>query len=1848
MLGGFLANVGVGDYLRVQDFGDVGDNGDYEVVEIIDDNNLLVREPFKTGNLTNLDFTTYSLPVSTAKDTILAYIEVPPGAVDFDTCMVTYPDALQTLSEDPYRTFPESIPKGTLSGLEVVTGSGALLVTVNHGLAVTGDGVFTEVQADQSDVVSVVLSAAGNHRIDRVVLVRYDNRRLPETEWEILNVTGTEVLVTVTPSKPSDGDVLTALYALDERYWDLKDVVDLGELYVTDALVTCHTAPKSGKEMGRVQVFDRRGKLLSTFSGVLSLPEAVTYCASELVSLQATHTTSTPDGVFRVEMVGHLYLTENLYVPSSVLLSGPARVYGGYSIILGGRSVVGNHVVATWAAAILGAPPDLPAGHNLYRITIDALYQVGTPFTSFRHLKYDPVELYDPITSTLFEGWLYSVTGDWSFEAILPNTYVAANNTGAVRVCHHHNGLRDLKVDGDIEWRHVWDGEVVRTTVTNLYVKQIKRCKGDVFVVDGTAEWETMAANDSDLGFSTGNEYDLNLSGSLNHNVSRGELLSHFNRVFLETPVSATVFVDGQGVGFDSLEVNLTGDSAVFQPIVEFTSLQTWVGQLLVGFGLVNVGATCNTLTIGRLDTEDLDLQVGSSEITILSYELAGTLTHSTAGYVLLLPQLDSRVNQDRNLRLVGGGTVSWTGSVLSWTSNFLIDLPYTTGWNSISTVSSPLTFGVDGDRMVVTLARAAGGITGVVPSIVAKATPLTEGNDTFVVARRVGTDVFFFDGTRLEAGQSSKLGQTPPPDGSVTWEKLATSAKEYETESLLDYSRGGEVDEDPQVAFRNAALVGFLAPVGGMIQYIAAVDLSGVEREDSFVDGVGVRHRVVGVNDALDRIYVHPGANVTVGVVSQWHGSVMRGPCHFRNQGLGAFTWTRDLNTAADGVTQAGAVLNQFQSAGATFTLSGPGAILIVRDAGAPGANGVYKVTSVIDDQNVLVDRDFPAALNNLDYTIKWSQVVWAVPPGLPIPASSTDYQFLFTDSAGEQHRIYGTYTLDKLLFDYDDEIDDSVPTVTTHGGIDVDNNPRGLDLADLSVGIGVRRHYCSGFAPSPEEQSFGVDCSPAVTGRVRTYLDPREKRLRYGVTEGNISALSEDGCVILAEGTGSIVEFTFWGNGAIPLLKGRSTSPTVLDVWVDGYRMQTGVDLRCAGSLTDDFLGRTYQRPPLMQAPSLSAELVPLLPLGVHTLRLSLPIQGAGAGELDLYGFDVMTCGLTGFPIPDIRVNQGSAFVDAKKVDMPDVTGMTFPVLAGWKGGTVVHAMDTFGVVSQFTREVPDRGTLAANATAGNPTLTGVAPSPITAGYKVGDILEIDDGLGVIRRYVTSMTVNTITVDTNLPNTLPCTVKWYGKTWRSQPSQRTVQSRKIHYPIMSLGAGGDATVFTDVVNCLRTKGDLSWVAGDGDTSLVANDVLVDYDVTYPAEYRMRVENSGDGIRIGFFGTGLDVDVFDGSNYVDNTVFPFDVYVDGYNCGSMSLPEVYSGILRVCSDLPMGHHIVSIVPSVIVPGGTDPVFYMTGFTVYHQDFPGYTGSALSVYDVPADASAHLASSVWDPGMGLVRHWPFRECYVQGANVSRLAGTGYREYHALQLTNNDATVYFYFYGGSFVVRGTLGTCTTYLDGSVSAFVWNDLVASNLGWHCIKFDQTGPGVATVIQAIDVGGQAGVAMRPLLDRRIHRNDFSGFGSVENLLRDDSYPARVPSVTGAAGSQVTTLGLAVADTSKIPDCWASVVADHSAVYLAEFQASVTTSVGGGATAYFQMVVDGRFVDATQGGAMAVVFTAAADTRIVHLSAMVDLCAGTHSAGVLFTVAAAGTIDITDRFLRITEVNRIVEVRS
>lgn len=134
--------------------------------------------------------------------------------------------------------------------------------------------------------------------------------------------------------------------------------------------------------------------------------------------------------------------------------------------------------------------------------------------------------------------------------------------------------------------------------------------------------------------------------------------------------------------------------------------------------------------------------------------------TDTQYGQQTELTQVRENQKENLNLRLVGGGDLTWDEgtTTLTWSQNLLITFPQSAGSNRViaGSVSIPAN-----NAWYATLSRSPAGIIDVATGVASIAGGVPDTDDTFVLAVHNGADdrIYLADGTALSDAETVKLG---------------------------------------------------------------------------------------------------------------------------------------------------------------------------------------------------------------------------------------------------------------------------------------------------------------------------------------------------------------------------------------------------------------------------------------------------------------------------------------------------------------------------------------------------------------------------------------------------------------------------------------------------------------------------------------------------------------------------------------------------------------------------------------------------------------------------------------------------------------------------------------------------------------------------------------------------------------------------------------------------------------------------------------------------------------------------------------------------------------------------------
>lgn len=164
-----------------------------------------------------------------------------------------------------------------------------------------------------------------------------------------------------------------------------------------------------------------------------------------------------------------------------------------------------------------------------------------------------------------------------------------------------------------------------------------------------------------------------------------------------------------------------------------------------------------------------------------VALNMAGTAANASVDTILQPNDAEmGKLFEDRNVMLTGGGTLTNSaGTALSYSSDFTLYVnsniagaaPYVI---TISAGSSPWSFSADGRMAYVVINRTAQ--TGVLTTNAATLPAVSFANqEVFVLAKRVGTTIYFRQGSSLANGLSGTLGNISN-SGSTTFGMISNN----------------------------------------------------------------------------------------------------------------------------------------------------------------------------------------------------------------------------------------------------------------------------------------------------------------------------------------------------------------------------------------------------------------------------------------------------------------------------------------------------------------------------------------------------------------------------------------------------------------------------------------------------------------------------------------------------------------------------------------------------------------------------------------------------------------------------------------------------------------------------------------------------------------------------------------------------------------------------------------------------------------------------------------------------------------------------------------------------------------
>jgi hypothetical protein len=941
-------------------------------------------------------------------------------------------------------------------------------------------------------------------------------------------------------------------------------------------------------------------------------------------------------------------------------------------------------------------------------------------------------------------------------------------------------------------------------------------------------------------------------------------------------------------------------------------------------------------LLVGYAGTPD-ELQVNSNnDLTIVS-AVAGELQHvvrygSNKARILngvfstghwFAGNAQSFPDHDKNLRLASEANITFnstTGEV-AWDDHILFVMPWINqSYNRINVSSSPQTLEEE-EMLIVAIDRdIATTTTADVPfiftiNINGRAGEAFKQND-FVLAFRKDNVVYLWDGTRVESGQTVKLGATPPPDGSVSHVKLADEVIEFHNAFFRNFvSEEGSDEWENKILLETPGAFTYTAATG-IVQYPASTDLSEVRVGDvvlfintdydptSAGQRAFTREPIVAVNNGADNVTIAVGLDPTIGSTSRWNGAIARGNKVTQNNVSTPITYT-------------------YAPAGAN-----------------PG---------------------------RVSFSGNFSFTQYQVRPG-----------YVFIDTSGQRWTIIARDTSGSgswiEIHPGLTSFDDGTPTSVDHGSIETNNNPYNEKLADMRVVAGAEFIPIHGSGVPDMESDFPILSADPITLNNASGISPKyyplphDKRVRIrqedAPVDTSFSALAPYSAHNINPGDAytptnndaGFVEFVGVCTGLVPVYSagGSSSTTPFIDIWIDGEKIEDQMTVTNVEYL-NTYGGDDHHVYRLACGEEKTARLL-RMGYGIHHVRISVPANGG------IKGVYVINHLPDGTKTPKAINTPGTAYIRGKKLTTTELVKSDVPITpgSGWlKGGRNVRYYDkseTLKWATRFIRNFTDTGN--TNGTANINSVGDIDQ------WRVGDLLMIvsPTNAKVIRR-ITSIGGTTITVDSTISFTSGVTLNYYGRTFNGE--QRTTAPTDLYgshareeeevavrlsIPSFSCGGqilsnrgGGRASTNTAVYGVYLSDGS-TFMSGSTNLQTSGNAGI-------------GIGGAGEHVRFGFIGTGLSLWGSMGTGDIPITV-------DGFPAGNLNMAtdeRVDDDAIFIVGELPYGFHTVEI-------GYTATGSTIEGITIYQPkkpDIPDVDQPVLELWDVN-----HTAGRESDLGVG--------------------------------------------------------------------------------------------------------------------------------------------------------------------------------------------------------------------------------------------------------------------------------------
>jgi hypothetical protein len=442
----------------------------------------------------------------------------------------------------------------------------------------------------------------------------------------------------------------------------------------------------------------------------------------------------------------------------------------------------------------------------------------------------------------------------------------------------------------------------------------------------------------------------------------------------------------------------------------------------------------------------------------------------------------------------------------------------------------------------------------------------------------------------------------------------------------------------------------------------------------------------------------------------------------------------------------------------------------------------------------------------------------------------------------------------------------------------------------------------------------------------------------------------------------------------------------------------------------------------------------------LDLHTVKITVGDSGSNY-NLHIYAFDLIVTGAA--------EQAGNAFVGITETSFNQNTSVTDPTLSNGMGGIAYRYIDDADSTRKWASTEPATASTTLTEALNNDTDSATVAS--SASFAVDDLVLIKDtSLGYTISQI--FRVSSIGGATNLTFqdkaarttqagvahnfAIGSTVTLYGKCDTTVDHSDEQISRSI-YP-QAFGGGGTG----DFQYAATALGAFSYLMDDGISSLWSNDAILVKHSGMILDQQVLTIDDGTANRCAYIfnGTGLDI-VINTSNAAANA----DYYVDGvkvYDHTKGATAEFK--IIKLCSGLPMGTHILNIHQMSAVAAQN---IHIARFIEYIPKDPSAIsstneGNIIARRDFCADYVFNSGTGLDDFSKGVNYYGPTRGWKLTDSNTAWTVSQGDNPFYDFLYgiyNTTDAIAETWFYGTGFElvvnVNTNRGIHTLELDGS---------------------------------------------------------------------------------------------------------------------------------------------------------------------------------------------------------------------